>query len=428
MRTAIIIGGGPSGLITALRLHQTTNIKCKIYEIRSAPTTLGGAIGIPCNGLRLLDRLGVFQAMSERGNNEPTMTLHSLAGAVLGKRDMVGDAGIATGHGYLRIRRTDLLDVLLQAAEAAAIPLYFDKSITSITETADYVTATFADGTVETADMLIGCDGIHSAVRRLHVDPPQEPHYTGYAALGSMVATQNVAHEYAQHLAGIHGVFTTKGMLAVMPCSAAKDQLLWFFSRAVSRPTADGGNDSRDGWDVQRAEEVANFKTELTDVLKDGNGSFVEMLRSVVDATQTVSFYPVFKLDEGVNWHRGRCIILGDAAHAMSPSSGQGTSMAIEDVFLLSRLLQDAATPLEVAFQAFVNIRRPRVEELGRLGLQNASIRQSSSVLGLKLKEWALWVHFNFLSGWFRGVTLPERVLSYDIDAVDTKQAVDAAR
>ncbi|KAJ3494356.1 hypothetical protein NLG97_g4132 [Lecanicillium saksenae] len=424
MRTAIIIGGGPCGLITALRLHQTTGIKCKIYEIRSEPTTLGGAIGITSNGLRLLDRLGVFQAMSKRGNNESTLTLHSMTGGVLGKRGLVGEAEASTGYGYMRIRRTDLLDVLLQAVEAAAIPLYFGKSITSIAETADNVTATFSDGAAETADILIGCDGIHSAVRRLHVDPSQEPHYAGYSGLGSMVATGDVAHEYVKQLSGLHGVFTTKGMLAAMPCSASKDQLLWFFSKAAPAPI-DG--DTRDGWEVQRAEEVANFKTEISDALRNGTGDFVEMLRSVVDATQTVNFYPIFTLNEGVSWHRGRCIILGDAAHAMSPSAGQGTSMAIEDAFLLSRLLKDPEIPLESVFRSFDRLRRPRVEELGRLGLQNASLRNSSSALGLKLKECALWIRFNLFAGWLKGTTLPDRVLSYDIDAVDTKQAIDPA-
>ncbi|KAJ4329000.1 hypothetical protein N0V84_000572 [Fusarium piperis] len=66
---AIIIGGGPAGLSTALRLHQKTNILCTLYEIRPEPKTLGGAIGIQPNGLRLLDRLGVSDELHKYGSS-----------------------------------------------------------------------------------------------------------------------------------------------------------------------------------------------------------------------------------------------------------------------------------------------------------------------------------------------------------------------
>lgn len=64
---AIIIGAGPAGILAALRLHEHNHISPTIYEIRSEPSTLGGAIGIPSNGLRLLHRLGLWDAVQGRG-------------------------------------------------------------------------------------------------------------------------------------------------------------------------------------------------------------------------------------------------------------------------------------------------------------------------------------------------------------------------
>ncbi|KAG5750364.1 hypothetical protein H9Q72_008409 [Fusarium xylarioides] len=153
---AIIIGGGPAGLVTALRLQQQLNVDCTIYELRPGPSTLGSAIGIMPNGLRLLDRLGVYSELKERGSSHSNMTIHSINGGVLGRRDMVAAAKEQTGYGYMRIKRTDLLDTLLGAVAEAGIALHYSKSIISITESADSVTANFSDGTSDTADVLLG--------------------------------------------------------------------------------------------------------------------------------------------------------------------------------------------------------------------------------------------------------------------------------
>lgn len=394
-----------------------------MYELRPVPTTIGGAVGIPCNGLRLFDRLGVYKAMGERGNNEPSLTMHSLSGGVVGKQNLISGTGDTTGHGYMRIKRTDLVDTLLKAAEKANIPVHFDKKITSITETASSVTATFADGTTDTADILIGADGIHSAVRKLYIDPAQEPQYTGQSALGAVVAANTVHHDSVNNLEGLNAALTAKGLFAVIPCSASRSELLWFFSKAAPIPES---GDSRDGWEVKRKEEVANYKDELRGIISEGKGDFVGLLRAILDATKAVNFYPIFKLNEGVRWHKGRCLLLGDAAHAMSPSAGQGTSMAIEDAFMLSRLLENPDTPLSSAFKAFDALRRPRVEELGRIALRNTSIRKPSSAWGLWVKEWALW-GFLAMQGVFKGVSVPARLMAYDVDEVDVPAALKAA-
>ncbi|KAK6194093.1 hypothetical protein LQW54_011778 [Pestalotiopsis sp. IQ-011] len=91
--------------------------------------------------------------------------------------DMVSWSKDETGFGYLRIRRADLMDVLLAATAEANIPIRYGKRLTNIEDGADEVTAVFADGTQDSADLLLGCDGIHSAVRNLYVDPGCGPKY-----------------------------------------------------------------------------------------------------------------------------------------------------------------------------------------------------------------------------------------------------------
>jgi 2-polyprenyl-6-methoxyphenol hydroxylase-like FAD-dependent oxidoreductase len=136
-----------------------------VYEIRSEPSTLGGAVGIPSSGVRLLDRLGVFEELSKRAGATMKMALHSSRGAELGELDLAAWSEAKTGYGYLRVKRSDLQDVLLAKAAEEGIQVQYGMRIVSI-EASDKQgeIVTFSDGTIDTADLLLGCDVIHSAV------------------------------------------------------------------------------------------------------------------------------------------------------------------------------------------------------------------------------------------------------------------------
>ncbi|KAJ6437417.1 salicylate hydroxylase [Purpureocillium lavendulum] len=421
MEKAIIIGGGPAGLSTALRLHQTTNISCAIYELRPEPTTLGGAIGIFSNGMRLLHRLGLHDDLLARGSSHSCFVLRSMQGGVLGEQDMASTARKTTGFGYLRIKRTDLLDVLLEAIAKARIPVHYGKRLTAIEDHADGVTVTFSDGTTDTGDVLLGCDGIHSYVRKLYVDPDQNPVYSGFAGIGSIIpiAALGSSAATASNVRGITATLTQEGAFGAMSCSAADDELLWGFSKEVPVPES---GDTRDGWEVQNKAEVARFKESMLTLLEGARGDWGDTMRKIVQATDVVKSYPIFKLPLGGAWSRGRCLLLGDAAHAMPPHAGQGVSMALEDAFLAVRLLKDLkdhpqGQPLDAVFATYDRIRRPRVDEIAKKAASNADVRKKTGPVGLYIKEWVIWAYM--WVAWAFGlqsIGVDQRHLVYDID------------
>ncbi|KAJ5636108.1 uncharacterized protein N7484_009421 [Penicillium longicatenatum] len=424
-RKAIIMGAGPAGLAAALRLQQQTNITCTIYELRPQPTTLGGAIGIQPNGLRLLSRLGVYDAFAAHGYSGTDLTLHSLQGHDVGSVDMVGWAREKTGFGYLRIKRTDIVEILKKEVERAGINIHFGKRLVKTENFEEAggsgskagVRVTFEDGSVDEADILLGCDGIHSFVRRSYVDPKHEPVYSGLSGLGALIPSSALSSKSTELINGLEGTLTEEGMLAVNPCLPGKEEIFMFFSKWLPLPES---GDSRDGWEIHGKEEVDGFKEQLLSTLEHAQGDWANALRELTHATSAVNFYPVYRLPLGGRWSRGRCVLVGDAAHAMSPHAGQGVSMALEDVFLLARLLADPERSIEEVFEKYDHIRRPRVNEIFQMAADNAEMRKKSTPTGLWLKE--LKFHTMMNIAWAFGLDkkgMKQRHLVYDIDEAE---------
>ncbi|KAL3454838.1 hypothetical protein BJX65DRAFT_301464 [Aspergillus insuetus] len=406
---AIILGAGPTGLSTALLLANRNNIHVTIYELRPSPSTIGGAIGIPSNGTRLLSRLddegGIYSDLKERAAIVSKLILHSASkGSTLGEADWSGYTTKETGFGYMRVKRTDLTDVLLSAVREAGIEIYFGKRVVSIHDDelgtpgdGGKITVRFDDGTEDSADILIGADGIHSAVRNLYVDPGVREEYTGIAATFSSVKMDSLPAELRPQGMGMHSVLTTQGLFAVIPCTPSGNELFWFFSRETPLPdTADA--DTRDGWEMRRQEEVSDFKNTLLEYVSEVQGAWGATLRATITATKSIQFYPVYRLPSGGRWTRGRCILLGDAAHAMPPHAQQGVSMALEDAFALSQLLAREKT-LEDVWKAYDAVRRPRIEAITGKSETNRKVRNKTGPWGLWVKEvgimvgmWVYWL------------------------------------
>jgi len=184
------------------------------------------------------------------------------------------------------------------------------------------VRARFADGSDAAGDILIGCDGINSAARRI-IDPgAPAPAYAGLINLGGYVRGVQI-----DQTPGTYRMIF--GKQAFFGYVLAPDGEMWWFAN-VPEPN----EPARD----QLASRGTDHWRRLTQLFADDVGPATQL----IEATgHHLAASPVHTMPPLPNWHTDRMIIIGDAAHAPSPTSGQGASLAIEDAVQLAKCLRD---------------------------------------------------------------------------------------
>jgi 2-polyprenyl-6-methoxyphenol hydroxylase-like FAD-dependent oxidoreductase len=251
------------------------------------------------------------------------------------------------------------------------------------------VTVSFSDGTVDEGDLLLGCDGIHSMVRTLYIDPQVQPEYSGISNIFSFLPVSDLP-QTTPSITRMTGFLTPHGIFGLFPCSASNDTLFWLYSHSVPIPSA--GN-TRDGWEEHSKTAAEGFKPTIITALNSVRGHWGNLLKDVLRLTEVVKFYPIFRLPLGGKWSQGRCLLLGDAGHAMPPHLGQGVGMALEDAFLLSRLMQASppGAPLSEIFSQFDRIRRPRIEKFYKQAAGRGDQRKETGPWIHWVKEIVIW-------------------------------------
>jgi 2-polyprenyl-6-methoxyphenol hydroxylase-like FAD-dependent oxidoreductase len=347
-RRALVVGGGIAGPTLAMFLARA-RIEPVVFEAYPRTDDVGGAFQIAPNGLRVLAELGLADALLAQGHPSTDMAFRNHRGRIVGIAK-TGRSGRA-----VNILRAAVHHIIRDEAVRRGVDIRFEKRVTDIVEVGREVVATFDDGSTEVGDFLVGADGVHSRVRACILPEHAAPRDTQMVSLGG---------------------FCAAGASAPDPDDA--DRLTF-----VVGPRYQLGyckfNATRWGWwchvHVADADERDAMMTMTFDALRD---RMLERYRGwsapVVDfiaSTEAWLRTPIHDVPRLPRWSRGRTLLLGDAAHAMSPAGGQGASLALEDAMLFGRLVADSATSIEDAMARFESLRRVRAEKLVAQGYEN---------------------------------------------------------
>lgn len=234
--------------------------------------------------------------------------------------------------------------------------------------------ARFADGSWVSGDLLIGADGLRSRVRK--VIDPRAPDARCVGLLNAGGYARGIA--VAGEVGTMRMFFGKRCFFGYVP--SPRGEVWWFANpaRKLEPSASELAAITKEAW---RAELMALFAGDATPAC------------AIIEATDEIfAGWPTYDFPTVPVWHRDRMILIGDAAHAASPSSGQGASMAIEDAVVLAKALRDEAD-IPRAFGGYEAARRARVERVVAEGKKSGD-GKTPGALGRVARDLALRVIF----------------------------------
>ncbi len=313
-----VVGAGLGGLACALALERF-GVSVEVYEQAPALGEVGAGITVSPNAGRVLDFLGLGAAVREQGVLPGMQRIADLAtGATLREMDRGPALEARYGAPYRHLHRCDLHGLMAGALKA---PIRLGQRLTGVDAGGGMI---FADGRSAAADIVVGADGVRSAVRAALFEdgaPQLTPQFTGQVAWRGLVPVSALGPEDRAAPPGIH----------IGP------------GRLVLRYPVRGGNlvnyaifVETEGWQSE-SWSAPSSRDELLGHLPDACG----LVRRTVAATGDGQLFKwaLFARDPLPGWVRGRATLLGDAAHPMLPFLGQGAATAIEDGMVLARAI-----------------------------------------------------------------------------------------
>jgi 2-polyprenyl-6-methoxyphenol hydroxylase-like FAD-dependent oxidoreductase len=345
-----IIGAGMGGMAVAGTLRRAGFQNIRIFEQASRFARIGAGIQMMPNSMKVLRGIGV----EER--------LRAVAFAPYSHLNRDGCTGEVTielpmpeslyGAPYLCMHRADLHDAL-----ASVVPqeiVHLNKKLTGIVQAGKRVGVSFADGTEETADLVIGADGVHSAVRDI-VLGPESPINRGRVAYRAVFPASLMN---GKDIGPSRTKWWGKDRHIVIYYTKA-DRSEIYFVTSVPEPVE---------WMTRESWSAKGDVRELREAYKD----FHEDVRAVLDACPDCHKWAILEREPLPTWSKGRVVLLGDSCHPMTPYMAQGAATSIEDAAILARCLEAAeGDAIEPALERYEAHRKPRTSRIQAISSAN---------------------------------------------------------
>ncbi|WP_224366607.1 FAD-dependent monooxygenase [Hyalangium versicolor] len=355
-RTVVIAGGGIGGLTLGVALRRA-GISVRIFERAAAIRPVGAGITMQTNAMLAFRTIGLDTAVAEAGHAMQRGAILDPRGRSLGTM-LVGEMAQELGAPMIAIHRSRLQEVLQQALGPE--PLTLGLKVVGFREEPEGVVVRLSDGQEVRADLLVGADGLRSTVRSQLLDDG-EPRYAGYTSWRGVCEVPGLADPTITT-----ETWGTGLRFGVVPLGEGRTY--WFATANLPA----GGIDAPDA----HGELLTRFS------------GWHAPVRALIENTPAATIVRTDIQDRPPvqHWARGRVVLIGDAAHPMTPNMGQGGGQAVEDAVVLARCL---ATEKEwpAALARYERLRLPRANSFVSQSRRLGAIGQWENALACWLRD-----------------------------------------
>ncbi len=337
VRSVLVVGGGAAGAASAILLAER-GVAVDVVELKPDISAIGSGITLQGNALRVLRQLGVWEQVEAKGYAFDTLGLRAPDpdGTLLVEMTDVRSGGPDL-PATLGMYRPELARILLERAGEVGAKVRFGTTVTELAQDGEGVDVTLSDGSRARYDLVIGADGVRSAMRGL---------------LGINLDTRATGM-------GIWRVFAPR------PASVTRTDLFYGGPSYIAGycPT---GPDSLYAYVVEDAQDRTTLgpqeQLELMRSLASAyHGPWDQILESMNEVDRVnYTWFEAHVLERP--WNRGRVVLIGDAAHCCPPTVAQGAAQALEDAAVLSELLLAAGSVDDALWDAFMDRRYNRAK------------------------------------------------------------------
>ncbi|RNB80053.1 FAD-dependent monooxygenase [Brevibacillus panacihumi] len=335
---AIIIGAGIGGLSTAIALRKI-GMDVKVFESKQEVRFAGAGLGIGANAVRALQQLDVGDQILRAGKALDELRILTPAGKILQRTETA-----AISHKYgpdnVSIERGVLLELLMSALGPEKI-VHTGRTCRHFEQNDSGVKVWFEDGSTEEGDFLVGADGVHSKIREALL-PNAIPRYAGYTCWRAVVQAEPDLLHYDPNV--FIETWGRKGRFGLVPLS--NNRIYWFACLNAKAPDS----------------PLRTYTAR--DLMKIFEG-YHEPIPQILAQTSDHHMlqHDIYDLPPISRFAFGRVVLLGDAAHAMTPNMGQGAGQSVEDAVILASHLKQSP----VIEEALVRYERERIGRTGQI-------------------------------------------------------------
>jgi len=350
----LIIGGGVAGLTTALALARR-GLSCELFESSPRDRDQGSGLLLAPNGLSTLRRLELSEQVRRAGFEPRSMIIARSDGRILQRVD-ADEWRRRYGFGPVAIHRAALHGLLVDAVHG--LPLRYGTAVVGMRDAANQpLTVTLANGELLTGELVIAADGLRSSFRE-QLFGPTRFRYAGQTSWRG-IAEHRLDGEFGQALVEMWGRHPGQ-RFGVVPVDERRS---YWFATLAGPPG---------GQDPSREATLERLRGDFAD--------FLPSVQVTLRHTQSLIRTDIFDFAPLGSWHRGRVVLIGDAAHATTPNLGQGANQAIESAFVLAQALADDELP--AALTTYERVRMPKAHWVTRQSWRYGQLTNLPGALG----------------------------------------------